>query len=327
MKKTLILLFLITTLFSCNIEKKWENIKDNKELQKQEQVKTSSWKIDKKLEKKEEKVKIIKDAYNYVGFVWTFCPHCQKEMPILEEFYKENKGKVNMLMIVIDNKKFNWYTIPQKKQSEMEEMSYEKLTWEKCWYVPSYIIYDNNKKIIAKKCGWALDKKALKKLLIDENKNLQKNSNLNTNNKKNMIVKKWDNVSVHYIWKTKEDWKEFDNSYKKGSTLDFTVGAGQMIKGFDEGVIWMKIWEKKIIEIAPKDAYGEYSKDRVRVFEKKDLADFEKHWIKLEVWSELPTQMWIFKIIAVDDKKVTVDTNHPLAWKTLIFEVEMVDIK
>ena len=337
MQKTLILLSLIISLSSCNFDNSnnKEKVEPKKqEIQQKNKIIEEKKQVDNKKEKKE-KININENAYTYVGFVWTFCPHCQKEMPILEEFYKENKGNVNMLMVVIDNKKFPWYTIPQKKQSDLENLTYEKLAKEKCDYVPSYVIYDKNKNIIAKKCGWALDKEGLKRLLIDENKNLKKSDNNSDNNKetnlqtnkKNMQAKKGSTVSVNYIWKTKEDWKEFDNSYKRWQTLDFTVGAWQMIKGFDEWVEWMKIWEKKTIEIAPKDWYGEYDKNKVKVFEKKDLADFEKHWIKLEVGSELPTQKWILKIIKADNKTVTVDFNHPLAWKTLIFEVEMVDIK
>ncbi len=140
------------------------------------------------------------------------------------------------------------------------------------------------------------------------------------------IAKKWSFVKVHYIWKTKNDWKEFDNSYKRWATLNFVAGDGQMIKGFDEGVIWMKTWEKKTIEIAPKDAYWKRNPEKKQTINKKELTDFVKNWIKLEVWNELPTGMWKFKIIAVDKDFITIDTNHPLAWKTLIFEVEMVEI-
>ncbi len=361
MHKTIILLSLILTLSSCNNifdKSKGTNI-EKKEVNKVQEVKTNSGTIEnEKKANKKETININKNANTYVGFVGTFCPHCQKEMPILDEFYKENKWKVNMLMVVIDNKKFEWYSIPQKKQEELSNMTYEKLTWEKCGYVPSYVIYDKNKKILTKKCGWALDKEWLKVAMFknvkndnslenntstwkveketsslenslekEGNKEEAKKNNLDTKINKNMEAKKWSKVKVNYIWKTKEDWKEFDNSYKRGETLDFTVWAWQMIKGFDEWVVWMKVWDKKTIEIAPEDAYGVYDKNKVKVFDKKDLADFEKHWIKLEVGSELPTQMWMLKIIKTDDKTVTVDLNHPLAWKTLIFEVEMVEVK
>jgi FKBP-type peptidyl-prolyl cis-trans isomerase 2 len=47
----------------------------------------------------------------------------------------------------------------------------------------------------------------------------------------------------------------------------------------------------------------------------------------LEVWSELPTQQWVFKIIAIDDKTVTIDVNPPLAGKKLFFDIEVKDIK
>ena len=368
MKKTIIILSLILALTSCNNDNQKNNIKNpelknnsnietknsKKELKdnfdKNSKIETSTGKIE---NKKQETLNFNPWENTYVWFVGTFCPHCQKEMPILEKFYKENSSKVNMLMVVVDNKKFEGYTIPQKKQEDVK-LSYEQLTKEKCWFVPSFVIYDKNKKIIAKKCWWALDEEWLKYFLITKNKTEEKNdkkikvgekkentkedkktsswaldskkiNNLKNNNK-NMVAKKGSKVKVNYIWKL-EDGKEFDNSYKRWKPLSFTVWAGQVIKGFDEWVIWMKVWDKKTIKILPKDWYGEINPNAKEKIEKSKLADFEKHWIKLEVWSELPTQMWNLKIIAADDKTVTVDMNHPLAWKTLIFEVEMVEVK
>ncbi len=339
MKKTAIILISILALASCNsdISKNNEQKTENKKVEK-------NIKNDKNIEKKQaSKKENILDKKNwnktYIGFVSTTCPHCIKEMPILEKFYGTNKWKVNMLMVVVNNKNFDGYTIPQKKQSEIEEMSYQKITWEECKFVPSFVIYDENKKIIEKKCWWALNIEGLKKALLKKEKVLtwttdkavekeqEKKNNLDIKLNKNMVAKKWSKVKVHYIGKTKDDGKEFDNSYKRGDTLPFTVGAGQMIKGFDAGVVDMKVWDKKTIEIAPKDGYGESNPNAIQIIPREQLADFEKHGIKLEVGSELPTNRWKWKIIKVDDKNITVDFNHDLAWKTLIFEVEMVEVK
>ena len=142
-----------------------------------------------------------------------------------------------------------------------------------------------------------------------------------------MEAKKGSKVKVHYVWKTKDDNKEFDNSNKRWEPLEFEVQAWQMIKGFDDWVVWMKVGDKKTIEISPKDGYGESNPNAIQIIPKEQLADFERNWIKLEAWAELPTQMWIFKITKVDDKNVTIDTNHALAWKTLIFDVEMIEVK
>jgi FKBP-type peptidyl-prolyl cis-trans isomerase len=73
-----------------------------------------------------------------------------------------------------------------------------------------------------------------------------------------MKTQKGSKVKVHYIG-TLNDGSEFDNSYKRGATLDFEVGGGQMIKGFDDAVLEMEVGQKKTVTIPPAEAYGEYS--------------------------------------------------------------------
>ena len=69
-------------------------------------------------------------------------------------------------------------------------------------------------------------------------------------------VKNNDTVSVHYVG-TLQDGTEFDNSKKRGKPFDFTVGGGQVIKGWDEGLIGMKVGGQRILVIPPEMAYGE----------------------------------------------------------------------
>jgi FKBP-type peptidyl-prolyl cis-trans isomerase len=69
-------------------------------------------------------------------------------------------------------------------------------------------------------------------------------------------VKSGDTVSVHYIG-TLQDGTEFDNSKKRGQTFDFKVGGGQVIKGWDEGLVGMKVGGQRILVIPPDMAYGE----------------------------------------------------------------------
>ncbi len=89
----------------------------------------------------------------------------------------------------------------------------------------------------------------------------------------------------------------------------------------------MKIWDKKNLVLEPKDAYWEYDETKTQDIPKENLKSFVDAWIKLEAWVELPTQMWVFKIISVDDVNVVIDANHQMAWKTLIFDIELIDIK
>jgi FKBP-type peptidyl-prolyl cis-trans isomerase 2 len=60
---------------------------------------------------------------------------------------------------------------------------------------------------------------------------------------------------------------------------------------------------------------------------RKDMVSFENAWIKIEAWSELPTQFGVFKIKEVNDEDVIIDINHALAGKTLTFDIEIIDIK
>ncbi len=110
------------------------------------------------------------------------------------------------------------------------------------------------------------------------------------------IVQSWSKVEVNYNW-TLEDGTKFDSSYDRGQTLPFTVWAKQMISWFDKWVVWMKVWEKKTIKLAPIDAYWERDPKAVQVVPKENLKSFVNAWYKLEKWEKLPTQMWELTII------------------------------
>jgi peptidyl-prolyl cis-trans isomerase A (cyclophilin A) len=113
--------------------------------------------------------------------------------------------------------------------------------------------------------------------------------------KKTKAISKDDNIAVHYTG-TLEDGSKFDSSHDRGETLNFTVGAGQMIPGFDAGVVGMKIGETKTLVLQPSEAYGEYDESKTQIMARKDLVSFETAGIKLEAGAELPTQFGVFKI-------------------------------
>ena len=69
-----------------------------------------------------------------------------------------------------------------------------------------------------------------------------------------------DKVDVHYIGTLADNGKEFDQSYKRGEPLSFTVGKGQVIKGWDEGLLDMSVGEKRKLTIGPHLAYGDAGK-------------------------------------------------------------------
>lgn len=254
----------------------------------------------------------------FVWFVATWCPHCKDEIPILDDFYRKYKWQVNMQMINTDWKKFIWnYIIPQDISNPI---SYEQITWEKCDYVPSFVIYDENKNITDKICGWKITFKELSDKLL----NLNNNENMDN---KDRIVKSWDKVAVHYVWKLATNGEEFDNSYNRWQPIEFEVWAKTMISWFENWVIWMKIGDKKTINLKSSEAYWEYSLDNIKEINKSELKNFEDAWYNLEVWVKLPTMYWEFEIKEVTDTTIKIDMNHPLAWKDLIFDIEMVEFK
>jgi cyclophilin family peptidyl-prolyl cis-trans isomerase/FKBP-type peptidyl-prolyl cis-trans isomerase 2 len=139
---------------------------------------------------------------------------------------------------------------------------------------------------------------------------------------KTKVIKKWDNIAVHYTG-TLENGDKFDSSHDRDATLDFTVWVWQMIIWFDEAVIWMKIWEKKSITLQPEEAYG-WKEQKVPEI---SFTSFVDAGIKLEAGAKLPTNRWEIKIIDVKDWFVIIENNHELAWKVLKFDIEIVDIK
>lgn len=140
--------------------------------------------------------------------------------------------------------------------------------------------------------------------------------------KKTKVVEKWDSVAVHYTG-TLDNWEKFDSSLDRWEPIEFKVWAGQMIKWFDEAVIWMKIGDKKTIKLAPEEAYGW----KEVVIPKADLLSFIDAGIELKAWWVLPTGQWEIKILKADENSITIENNHPMAGKTLNFDIELVEIK
>lgn len=140
------------------------------------------------------------------------------------------------------------------------------------------------------------------------------------------MVKKGDKVKVEYIGKL-EDGTVFDSSDKHGSLLEFTVGEGQLIKGFDEALLGMQAGEIKEIKLDPKNAYGEYNPDFVKELPKEYFPENQEiepgmvFSIRLQDGHQVP-----MRIIEVSDETVTIDLNPPLTGKTLIFEIKLVEI-
>jgi peptidylprolyl isomerase len=138
-------------------------------------------------------------------------------------------------------------------------------------------------------------------------------------------AKQGDKVKVHYTGKLL-DGEQFDSS-KGREPLEFTVGAGQMIKGFDDAIPGMIVGDKKTINIAPENAYGEKNKDAIIEFPKENIpAD-----MKLEPGMQLQLRDQDGRpipvtVVEIKDDIIVLDANHMLAGKELIFDIELVEI-
>lgn len=145
-----------------------------------------------------------------------------------------------------------------------------------------------------------------------------------------------DTIKVDYVWSLQEDGSVFDTSneetakandmYNPGrpyEPLGFTVWAGQMIPGFDAGVVGMSLWENKKITILPADGYGERTDEAIQEI---PSAPFEEQWLVPVVGEQY--NFWIAPgtVIEIGSGTITVDFNHFLAGKTLIFDVTIADI-
>ena len=140
-----------------------------------------------------------------------------------------------------------------------------------------------------------------------------------------MQVKSGDVVRVHYTG-TLEDGSQFDSSVGR-APLEFTVGAGQMIAGFDAGVVGMAVGEKKTILIDPDHGYGQKDPSAIIEFPSSNIAE----GMTVEVGMKLNLQNQYGQpvpvvVIEVKEEVIIMDANHFLAGKDLTFEVEIVEI-
>lgn len=138
-------------------------------------------------------------------------------------------------------------------------------------------------------------------------------------------AKSGDTVRIHYTG-TLDDGSVFDSSEGR-DPLEFTLGSGQVIKGFDDGVTGMAVGEKKTVNIPCADAYGPV-REEMRQDVPREQIPAE---IPLEVGMTLQMQspdghVLPVKVTAFDDASVTLDANHDLAGKDLTFALELVSI-
>lgn len=140
------------------------------------------------------------------------------------------------------------------------------------------------------------------------------------------VVKKGSKIKVDYVGKL-ENGSVFDQS-KPDTPLAFTVGSGQLIPGFDNAVVGMKLNQEKKITLKPEEAYGLRNETLIREFPKKNLPkDFKAEKGAMLQLKDQSGRAIPGIIVDITKDAIKVDLNHPLAGKTLVFDIKVVGIE
>jgi FKBP-type peptidyl-prolyl cis-trans isomerase 2 len=138
-------------------------------------------------------------------------------------------------------------------------------------------------------------------------------------------VKDHNTVKVHYTGKL-ADGQVFDSSVGK-EPLEFTLGKGQLIAGFEKGLIDMKINEKKTITLTKEEAYGDVNDKLKHEVKNSELPEDLKPELGMGLVSKTPDgQESNLIVIEIKEDSIVIDGNHPLAGKDLVFDLEVVAI-
>ena len=140
------------------------------------------------------------------------------------------------------------------------------------------------------------------------------------------VVKDGDRVAVHYTG-TLEDDTVFDTSVER-EPLEFAIGEGGLVKGFEEAVVGMAVGDKKTFTVVAKDAYGEHNTEHVVEVPRSQLpADLKPQiGMMLDGQRDDGAKTTVL-IVAVSKDTIVIDGNHALAGRDLTFNIELVEIK
>ena len=143
-----------------------------------------------------------------------------------------------------------------------------------------------------------------------------------------MPVKAGDKVKVDYTG-TLEDGTVFDSSTHGDHShpLEFEAGSGQVIKGFDDAVMGMEVGQEKEVKIPPEEAYGERREDMIQEIPRENLPIGREPEAGMMLAVNTPDGKQLpVRIAEVKENAVVLDMNHPLAGKTLVFRIKLLEI-
>ncbi|WP_262175933.1 FKBP-type peptidyl-prolyl cis-trans isomerase [Haloarcula laminariae] len=157
-----------------------------------------------------------------------------------------------------------------------------------------------------------------------------------------MPIERGDGVTIHYVGRF-EDGSLFDTSRQEVARhedlitaqgnqpadyapLSFTVGRGDIIEGIEEALVGMEEGEERTIEVPPEKAYGEFEAEKVREYDPEAFEEMVGQEPEVGVHVEAKNELH-GDVTAVRDDVVEVDFNHELAGRTLVFDIEVIDVR
>lgn len=141
-----------------------------------------------------------------------------------------------------------------------------------------------------------------------------------------MEAKTGDTVKVHYQGRLK-DGLVFDDSAARNEPLTFTVGQGHLIPGFDRALVGMQPGQAKTIELSPQDGYGDHRDELVLTVNRAELPSEITPVLGLQLQLTQDNEQYtVVTISEINGDRITLDANHPLAGKTLVFDIKLVEI-
>ena len=135
-----------------------------------------------------------------------------------------------------------------------------------------------------------------------------------------------DTIRIHYTG-TLDDGQKFDSSHDHEEPLEFSIGKGQVVPGFEQAVVGMEPGETRTVRIPPNQAYGPHNPEKVIEVSRGNMPHDVELDIGVHIQGSMPDgQVVEFTIVGLNESEVTLDGNHPLAGKDLTFELELLEI-
>lgn len=140
-----------------------------------------------------------------------------------------------------------------------------------------------------------------------------------------MAAEAGNKVKVHYTG-TFDDGDVFDSS-RSAQPLEFELGAGQVIPGFDQAIHGMAVGETKQVRIPEADAYGPYNPEMMFTTDQSQFAEGVTPQVGQQFQAETPDgQPMMLVVKEVNEEGIVMDANHPMAGKDLNFDLELIEI-